>query len=654
MNNNGNHHRGRVLAVDDETMNLQLIDAILGADGFEVDRAMDGVEALESLAAHPYDCVVLDIMMPRMDGFETCKRIRENRLTHFTPIVMLTALSEVAYKIRGLEAGADDFLNKPVSREELLLRVRTLVRIKNLRKEMDTSQTIIYSMIQALENKDSCTAGHSKRVAEKSMRLARALGLTSSSMEVIGKGAILHDIGKIGLPDDLMRPREGMDEKALALYRSHAEKGEQILAPFVSFSGTRALVRHHHERLDGSGFPDGLSGEEFSIETEIIAIANLYEQAHDAIGSVEEALETVKEEAVRGAFHRGVYELLAGIVRASLSREGSEGDWEDLLPLPQPNYTGRVLLAEGHEDEGEIITELLEGYGHTVLRVRDGREVLMRVGEMHPDLLLMRDDIEGVDGYTLCSRIKRDRKTQFLPVIMLTAGDSRNDRKRCIEVGAEDILRLPPNRDEFMARVRSLLRLRLYFRNLEEHQSVVMALASALEAKDPYTRGHSERVSALSVRLARELGCSDETIGTLEMGGLLHDLGKIAIPSRLLNKPGKLEENEYIAIMKHSEYGENICKPLRAVAKILPIIRHHHERFNGSGYPDHLRGEEISLETRILSVVDAYDALTSKRSYRSNLTPSEALELLQRETEQGLWDPHISNALVRLIQRDLQ
>jgi putative two-component system response regulator len=211
--------------------------------------------------------------------------------------------------------------------------------------------------------------------------------------------------------------------------------------------------------------------------------------------------------------------------------------------------------------------------------------------------------------------------------------------------GADDFLTYPVHRLELTARVRSLLRLRLYFQDLEEYHSVILSLASALEAKDPYTHGHSERVGRLASRLGAELGLPAEECEILLVAGLLHDIGKIGVPESLLNKPGRLSEPELLAVMAHPVLGEEICRPLRSARSALPMIRHHHERYDGSGYPDRLAGDGIPIGARIMGVADAYDALTSSRSYRDSLTSDEALSVLEHETRVGRWDPRVMAAL---------
>jgi putative two-component system response regulator len=256
-----------------------------------------------------------------------------------------------------------------------------------------------------------------------------------------------------------------------------------------------------------------------------------------------------------------------------------------------------------------------------------------------------------VSGDEVCRAVKADPASAFLPVILVTAYEERDSRLRAIEAAADDLLISPVNRLELIARVRSLLRLRLYHQDLVRHEHVVLSLSAALEAKDAYTRGHSQRVGDFASRLALELGEPTEAAERLRLGGLLHDLGKIAVPEAVLHKPGRLTAAEFALVMTHPVVGWEICRHLRSAEPVLDVIRHHHERFDGSGYPDHLAGEAIPRPARILAVADALDALTSERPYRAGLSVSDAVALLREETRQGKWEPAVQEALEHLHAR---
>src|SRR5438445_2600012 len=219
-----------VLAVDDNEQNLQLLEEYLSGWGYDVVLARDGREALEAYPQHDPSIIVLDVMMPNMDGYEACQRIKQQPGGRTIPILMLTALTATEDKIKALECGADDFLNKPINREELRSRIRSLIKIRNLRKELDSSENIILTLNYALENKDPRSGGHVQRVAAYAARLSDKLGLSAEEREVVVKGALLHDVGMIGVPDNLISKSRLTDDERLRV-AGHARIGASILAP---------------------------------------------------------------------------------------------------------------------------------------------------------------------------------------------------------------------------------------------------------------------------------------------------------------------------------------------------------------------------------------------------------------------------------------
>jgi len=223
------------------------------------------------------------------------------------------------------------------------------------------------------------------------------------------------------------------------------------------------------------------------------------------------------------------------------------------------------------------------------------------------------------------------------------------DRIRGIECGADDFLSKPINKEELLARVRSLLRLKQFTDELENAETVLFSLALSIEAKDPYTEGHCDRLSKYSVALAERLNLPDELRVALRRAGTVHDIGKVAVPEHILLKPGPLTPEEWKVMKQHPLVGERICAPLKSFRHVLPVIRHHHEKLDGSGYPDGLKGEEIPLTARILQTVDIYDALTTSRPYRKALSSKETFTLMREEVERGWWDDSLVDELEALV-----
>ncbi len=239
---------------------------------------------------------------------------------------------------------------------------------------------------------------------------------------------------------------------------------------------------------------------------------------------------------------------------------------------------------------------------------------------------------------------------ELLEELLTTQGFKEHDRLEGIKVGADDFLSRPVDRTELLARVRSLLKLKQRTDELERAESVLFTLARSIEGKDPYTHGHCERLSEYSARLGEHLGLAEEQLIALRRAGVVHDVGKIAVPDAILLKPGALTADEWKLIKEHPVVGERICAPLKSFRFVLPIIRHHHEKFDGSGYPDGLRGESIPITARVLQIVDVYDALTTDRPYKRAFSITDALQTMKQEVAKGWWDPHIFEQFERLVR----
>jgi putative two-component system response regulator len=303
---------------------------------------------------------------------------------------------------------------------------------------------------------------------------------------------------------------------------------------------------------------------------------------------------------------------------------------------------GRHILVV--DDNPTIVSLLRHGLaaeGCQVSVAEDGLEAITLVHQKPPDLILLDLELPHLTGDEICRRLKQNAATQFIPVIMITAMTAMQNRLAAWEYGADEFLAKPFHLVEVVARCRSLLRIRRLIEERDSAESVVFALARAVEAKSPYTHGHSERVIHHSLALAAALGIDAGQCELLRKGALLHDIGKISIPDAILDKPGKLTPQEYEIVKAHPLNGAHIVEPLHSVRDAVPLIRSHHERVDGNGYPDGLRGEQIPLLVRVLSVADIYDSLSSQRPYRSPIPHSLCLEILRENAFGGGLDPEL-------------
>ncbi len=311
----------------------------------------------------------------------------------------------------------------------------------------------------------------------------------------------------------------------------------------------------------------------------------------------------------------------------------------------------RILVVDDLPENREILSGLLEPEGYTVVTASDGQEGLDKALADPPDLILMDVSMPRMTGFEACRRLKADERTRLVPLVLVTGLVAREDRIQGIAAGCDDFLTKPVDSEQLMARTRSLLRAKALIDDLEQAENVLVSLATALDAKDNYTRGHSERVAEYAEGLGGALGLDRTERRNLRRAGLLHDIGKIGTRLDYLQKPGPLTSSEYEEVKKHPVIGYEICRPLRTMAPLLALIRGHHERLDGRGYPDGLKGDAIPVPLRCISVADVYDALTSDRSYRKALSTEEALRLMRQESSVGMWDPRIIDALEGFLQR---
>ena len=301
-------------------------------------------------------------------------------------------------------------------------------------------------------------------------------------------------------------------------------------------------------------------------------------------------------------------------------------------------YRATVLVADDNKAYRCLMMDLLQDQGYKVICVEDGEEALRISRSKAVDLVLLDVVMPYRTGFSVCRAIKSDPQTCLIPVVLVTGLNNAEDRMQGIECGADDFLNKPINKQELLARVGSLLKLKHFTDELEHAETVLFSLARSIEAKDPYTEGHCERLSQYSVALAERLRLPEEQREALRRGGIVHDIGKVAVPEHILLKTGPLTPEERKIMETHTVIGERICAPLKSFGLALPIIRHHHEKLDGSGYPDGLKGDQISPMVRVLTTADIYDALTTDRPYRKALSPEDAFAQIWKEVEQGWWD----------------
>ena len=292
-----------ILIVDDDARNLKLIEAFLLPMKCNVIKAANGNDALSIINRTNVDLILCDVMMPEMDGYEVCRRIKENETTRLIPVVLVTALDDMEAKIKGIESGADDFLTKPPNKMELLARTKSLLNIKKLNDNLTSIEYVLFSMANAVEEKDHYTQGHVKRVSNMAMSLGRKMGLNDTDLRALKIGGALHDIGKIGVPNKILNKPGPLSDEEMAIMQKHPAAGYQICLPLKKNLGPALdVIKQHHEKLDGSGYPDGLTENEISVVARIMAVADIYDalvtdRPYRKAMPMEKAVQILKEEA---------------------------------------------------------------------------------------------------------------------------------------------------------------------------------------------------------------------------------------------------------------------------------------------------------------------------------------------------------------------
>jgi putative two-component system response regulator len=300
-----------------------------------------------------------------------------------------------------------------------------------------------------------------------------------------------------------------------------------------------------------------------------------------------------------------------------------------------------ILIVDDIQSNLELMEAVFTKEGYRVYTALGATDAIETYKKYHVDLAVLDVMMPGIDGFELCSRLKSINGHRFFPVILLTALTDKTSKIKGITSGADDFISKPFDTSELMTRIKALLKLKILQEELDHSENIILTLAVAMEARDPYTKGHSTRVSKLASDFVIFLGLADKDSDEMRKAGILHDIGKICLSESILNKPGPLTEEEADLIKTHAVLGEEICKPLVSMKKILPAIRHHHERWDGQGFPDGLAGHAIPLIARVLSIVDSFDAMVSVRPYRDKKSMRKTLEIMQLEQFNGQWDSEL-------------
>jgi len=290
----------------------------------------------------------------------------------------------------------------------------------------------------------------------------------------------------------------------------------------------------------------------------------------------------------------------------------------------------RILVIEDDATDRALLTDLLDRAGCEAITAETAADGQRAAIDERPDLVLLDIELPGTNGFDLCRALRADPATAGLPIVLVTGRGSLGDIVAGIDAGADDFLRKPFDVAEVMARIRSASRLAAAIAEVDGAHAVVASLANAVEAKDAEPHAHAERLAALANRLGTAIDLDPDALRALAFGALLHDVGQVGIREAILTKPGPLTRAEWADLRLHPLIGERLARPFPLSPAFGPIVRNHHERWDGQGYPDGLRGEEIPIGARIVGIVDAFDAMVHRRPYRDARTPERAVAELRR------------------------
>ena len=607
-----------IIVIDDDISHLKLAGTILSRHNMRVTALRSGRVALDYIRQNGFpDLILLDMNMPEMDGFETLEKLSsEMPLNRKVPVIFLTAEEGHLEEVRALEAGAADFIRKPYEPEVLVSRIRRLL----------------------------------DRLGESSARTSPGEA-PDFTLETIT--ALLSEQSNV--PNTLWMGRDffGSFYKYMVRYmdRYHSSAYQvllTLLVPADKKTEARAAITAAFRKTVCSALRSSDVMMECKDNQQFLLLPEV--QDYD-IERVMTRLRSAwrQNELAEGTELSFECEKINGTQR--VARESRQDGVHHVVVVDDDK--SNLLLAEG----------ILAKQQLKVTTLSSGQALLNLLRRQMPDLILLDMKMPHLDGVDTFRLVRKEYEETTPPVIFLTADESEGLEAKCLDLGAMDFIKKPILPDVLVLRVRHTLELidlqnhlaELVSRKTEENENlslhVVQTLAEAIDAKDRYTNGHSSRVAAYARDIGRRYGYTIKQQEDLYMMGLLHDVGKIGVPDAVINKPGKLTEEEFALVKEHPVMGARILEKIKEMPKLSIGARWHHERYDGTGYPDGLQGTDILEEARIIAVADAYDAMTSRRSYRDILTQDAVRqEIIDGSGTQ--FDPVFAGIMLQMMDDD--
>jgi len=620
-----------ILLIEDNPQEARLIEAYLGSLAEEVHLAGSAEAATRKLEERAWDVVVLDLVLPDSSGYSIIELIKSNPRHAQTLILVVSGITDVQDRVRALELGADDFIVKGFDRMEFEARVRRLVRLKQsldqlnercdaaLRQAVTDSLTGLYThgfLQDTLQRQTVCARRYGWPLSLLFLDLDHFKRINDHYGHAVGDEVLrtVADCLKMSIRPSDIAVRYGGEEFVVLLPHTSRGEAEQVAE----------RLRADVEKLTIS-CPSVDNGVHVTVS---VGVACFPDDAADAPVLLQRA-----DEAMYLAKQAGRNRVV--VIGA-----------QDRRLHAQPV----VLLVDDDDRNLRLLEAYLRPENYALIKACDGLEAIEVARRQHPDLIVMDGMMPRLSGFDACRRLKQENSTSLIPVIIVTALNGRDDKLRGIEAGADDFLTKPLDKVQLIMRSRALLRSKRRTDTLEDAETVIFALARAVENRDPSTGGHTERVSQYAMMLGKALGLSGPQLDGLRKAGVVHDIGKIAIPDSILLKPGKLSAEERKVMETHTEVGYELLQPMRTFGDSLSAVRFHHERLNGSGYPLGLKGEQVPITAQILAVVDVFDALTNDRVYRKAMTRAEAFTILRDEASRGLHNADVVEAFAAALE----
>jgi len=658
-----NENLHQVLVVDDEEDILNLIKTILSTQGYEVTTAQSGQEALEKLREKIPHLIILDVLMPEMDGYEVCRIIRKNPVYKHIPIIILTAKSNIEEEIEGWRLGIDEYKVKPFDPEELLAIVDTIIYRTylgidaNPLTRLPGNNSIREEINRCIEEKKHFAICFIDLDNFKAFNDHYGFAKGDEAIKLTAE-VIINVVHHLGSEDDFIGHIGGDDFVIITQIEKVELMCQEIIKEF-----DKAIPELYSEEDRSQGyivsFNRKLEREEFPIMTISIGVVTNKKKDLTHLAQVS-ALGTELKEYAK-TFFGSNYVVDKRIEEREMVKEEKQD--------------GNILILDDDPDICSILSVLLKKEGYNITTVQNGASALSQIEEKSFNILLLDVRLPDMSGLEVLKRIKE--KTPETTVIIMTGLSSMEAPIDLLRYNVYDYLQKPLDIEKLKVIIKRGIekqRLEIKNKNLinsltkknmelnKKIDEVLMlnkslqalylgtlgAVVATIEAKDQYTKGHSDRVTNYAVSIAKELKLPEGHQELIRYACQLHDIGKVGIRDYIFAKSEKLSKEEWDEIKQHPTIAANILKPLEFLDKEIPIIKHHHERYDGRGYPEGLKMESIPLGAQIIAVADAFDAMTSDRPYRKAKSKDEAIEELKKNTG-SQFNPIIVEAFLKVL-----